>query len=127
MAARVLIVDDCEDMRLLVRMKLEERFEAQYLEAESGRDSATLLKSVSITLVISDLEMPFGSGLWLHDFMRTNQSATPLILFTAHDFLTNKKPTEDFVLKAVVSKFNFDELIAKIEILNLIQKKSATD
>lgn len=70
--------------------------------------------------------MPFGSGLWLHDFMRTNQSATPLILFTAHDFLTNKKPTEDVVLKAVVSKFDFDELIAKIETLNLIQKKSDT-
>lgn len=126
MSARILIVDDCEDMRLLVRMKLEERFEAQYLEAESGRDSATLLKSVSISLVISDLEMPFGSGLWLHDFMRTNQSATPLILFTAHDFMTNKKPTEDVVLKAVVSKFDFDELIAKIEILDLIQKKSDT-
>lgn len=103
-------------------MKLEERFDAQYLEAESGRASATLLKSISISLVISDLEMPFGSGLWLHDFMLANQSTTPLILFTAQDFMTNKKPTEDIVLKAVVSKFDFDELIAKIEALNLIQK-----
>jgi DNA-binding NtrC family response regulator len=122
LGAQILIVDDCEDMRLLVRMKLEERFDAQYLEAESGRASATLLKSISISLVISDLEMPFGSGLWLHDFMLANQSTTPLILFTAQDFMTNKKPTEDIVLKAVVSKFDFDELIAKIEALNLIQK-----
>lgn len=126
MAARILIVDDCEDMRLLVRMKLEERFEAQYLEAESGNASAALLKSNSISLVISDLEMPFGSGRWLHHFMLANQSATPLILFTSHDFLTEKKPTEDIVLKGVVSKFDFNELIAKIEALNLIQKKVST-
>lgn len=125
MAAQILIVDDCEDMRLLVRMKLEEKFEAQYLEAESGRASATLLKSISISLVISDIEMPFGSGLWLHDFMLANQSTTPLILFTAQDFLTNKKPKEDVVLKAVISKFDFDELIAEIETLDLIQKKPA--
>ena len=123
MPARILIVDDNEDMRLLVRMKLEKKFEAQWLEAPSGNSSAAILKSNPISLVISDVEMPFGSGLWLHDFMLANQPITPLIFFTAHEFPYNKKPTEDIVLKAVVFKFNFDELIVKIEALNLIQKK----
>lgn len=116
MLPQVLIVDDSNDLRIVLREMLGREFKARWLEADSGMASTGFLQTQSISLVISDLNMPNGSGLWLHQFMVNQKIQVPMILFTAEEFDSVKrpKPKSDEILKAVVSKFQLNNLIQEM-------------
>lgn len=117
MLPHVLIVDDSYDLRILLREMLGREFKACWLEADSGLASTELLQTQPISLVISDLNMPNGSGLWLHQFMVNQKILIPMILFTAEKFDSagRPKPNSDEILKAVVSKFELNHLIQEMK------------
>lgn len=115
MSPLILIVDDSIDTRILLRKLLSNVFVAQWIEADSGMASSELLQKHQISLVISDLNMQNGTGLWLHQFMLKEKIQTPLILFTAEEFHLGGRPKSDQVLKAVVAKFKLNDLIHEIK------------
>lgn len=116
MSPLILIVDDSIDTRILLRNLLNNVFIAQWIEADSGKAaSSALLQKHQISLVISDLNMQNGTGLWLHQFMLKEKIQTPLILFTAEEFHLGGRPQSDQVLKAVVAKFKLNDLIHEIK------------
>lgn len=115
--SRILVVDDTADMRLLMKLKLKQKFEVEIIESSSGHASAEVLLSTKIDLVVSDLQMPNGSGSWLHNFMRMHSPQVPLILFTAT--YPQQAPSPDQILKEVIQKPDFQPLLQSIKSLGL--------
>jgi|GEM_PF-3166837 len=79
---RILIVDDVEDIRLMLRLKIANTFpQMQIVEAASGMMASVELAKSSFDLVISDMNMANGDGLWLHFFIEQCHADTPLVFF----------------------------------------------
>ncbi len=81
---RILIVDDEQDHRLVLRTMLEGR---SYFceEAEDGMAAMEKLASASFDLVLTDLNMPRMNGLELIELMNEHPRyhTTPIILVTS--------------------------------------------
>lgn len=58
----LLIVDDDEDIRFLLRMMLTRSGNYEILEAETGAQALSLLKNGSVDLMVLDYMLPDGSG-----------------------------------------------------------------
>lgn len=81
---KILIVDDVEDFRLYLRVKVSGTFPGvQITEAQSGIMASVELRKNDFDVVISDLRMPDGDGLWLHYFMEQYYTQVPLLFFTS--------------------------------------------
>ena len=83
----VLLVDDSTTARLFVRRCLEMSglSEAEFFEAEHGKEALAVLKVHEIQLVIADLNMPLMNGKSLLKWMKTNKqySHIPVIFITS--------------------------------------------
>lgn len=77
---RVLVVDDEESLRTVVSSSLSRRgFQVEM--AESGRAALTKLNGETFDLVISDIRMANGDGLFLLDEMRKKDPHNPKLIF----------------------------------------------
>lgn len=84
-SARVLIVDDADDNRLLLSALLENRY--QTLEASDGESCLQMLQQGLPDLILLDINMPGISGYDTCVSIRSNQStaAIPVIFVSARD------------------------------------------
>jgi two-component system cell cycle response regulator DivK len=84
--ARILIVDDYEDNRQMMR-KLLEMIGYRVLEADNGLDAVRLTQQERPSLVIMDLCLPLLSGMeaarMIHETPETNE--IPIIVLSAYD------------------------------------------
>lgn len=91
---RILICDDDEMLISMVRFKLTRDNIGEVISAVDGRQALSLLQAGNFDLVISDIHMPFNSGLEIISFIRTEQrKATPIIILSSEGL-------EDTVLRA---------------------------
>lgn len=82
---KLLVVDDVEDMRKIIKAYLEGT-NIQVLEAESGEDAMYILKDNKPDLVLTDIKMPHGmSGVELTEKIKEDESlkGIPVFAFTA--------------------------------------------
>jgi diguanylate cyclase (GGDEF)-like protein/PAS domain S-box-containing protein len=84
LSARVLVVDDDTPARQLVRKYLVSRG-AVVFEAENPYFALGRLTDADIDLVITDLNMPGRSGLWLLEEIRTRQPQMPVIVMSTDE------------------------------------------
>lgn len=112
---KVLIVDDEEMAIKLVehQMKLEG---FKTFTTTDGREAIEIIKSEIPDLVISDIMMPFMSGLELLEHIKTEAKKIPVILVSALDDVEVIQTAigmgaDDFVIKPV----NMDELSLRIK------------
>ena len=84
LSARVLVVDDDTQARQLVRKYLASRG-AVVFEAENPYFALGRLTDTDIDLVITDLNMPGRSGLWLIEEIRTRQPKVAIVVLTAEE------------------------------------------
>jgi diguanylate cyclase (GGDEF)-like protein/PAS domain S-box-containing protein len=84
LTARVLVVDDDAPARQLVRKYLVSRG-AVVFEAENPYFALGRLADADIDLVITDLNMPGRSGLWLVEEIRTRQPGLPVIVLSGDE------------------------------------------
>lgn len=79
---KILLCEDDYGMRnLLVEKLKKEGFSVQ--KAEDGREAYKLLKKKKFNLIITDLLMPFRTGLELIDFVRNDRKMDiPIIVFS---------------------------------------------
>lgn len=80
----VLVVDDSAIDRRLASGLLEKEGRYQILLASSGKDAMETMKSQSIDLVLTDLQMDEMDGLELVEAVRSEYPLTPVILMTAN-------------------------------------------
>ena len=79
---RILIVDDDPLVRSNITGKLRDYEDFGILTAENGRVAKSLLNTIKIDMVITDLEMPGMSGLQFLSYLRSHHPDTPVIVLT---------------------------------------------
>ncbi len=81
----VLVVDDMQNTRLLVRLLLEKQFNADVSEAPDGLGAITVAIKKPPDLVVSDVAMPRMNGLELVKSLREmpQLADVPIILLTS--------------------------------------------
>lgn len=80
--ARVLVVDDDPQIRASVHALLEVDFEVTL--ADSVREAERVLAQSEFDVVLTDYEMPGGTGLQLVESVRAKHPGLSIILITGH-------------------------------------------
>jgi len=81
---RILICDDDEALVSMIRFKLMREEIGEIDKTLDGREAMELLKQNQYDLIITDIHMPFHSGLEIITFVRTQlKKATPIIVLSA--------------------------------------------
>jgi DNA-binding NarL/FixJ family response regulator len=83
---RVVLVDDVPELRLLLRLTLEEDPAIEVVgEAANGRDGVDVVRETSPDLVLLDLSMPDMDGLEAIPLMRTNAPNARVVVLSGHE------------------------------------------
>jgi CheY-like chemotaxis protein len=111
----ILIVDDEELHRLIIKKKLEDHGFV-VLEAPDGGAGLETLRTLRVDLAIVDLEMPVMDGMEFTKWVKENNPKFPVIIITAH--ATNFSPKE--IISTNVDAFmhkplDLDGLIKTVE------------
>jgi|SRR5882724_10204232 len=112
---RILIVDDSETTRRILRAIVHSRDWKVCGEAETGRSGITKFQELKPDLVLIDLAMPDINGIEAAKRMSTLNPRVPLILFTVLDLQGLEKAALEAGIWAIVSKAQAWNLIKTIE------------
>jgi DNA-binding NarL/FixJ family response regulator len=105
MRKSILIVDDSETIRTVLRTFLESREGFEVCgEAIDGVDAIEKAKELHPDLIILDLAMPRMNGAAAASVLKRRMPQTPIVLFTIHDGVMGK---------ALASAVHVDLVLAK--------------
>jgi CheY-like chemotaxis protein len=112
--ARILIIDDDQDSRILIKFMLQQRGH-ETTEAENGLVALNLLKTDSFDLVISDIRMPHMDGLDLLNHIRRIFPSMPVIFISAQNPHASAPKTVDGNLDRYLQKpFTHKQLVEEV-------------
>ncbi|WP_339919691.1 response regulator transcription factor [uncultured Flavobacterium sp.] len=114
---KILLAEDNSMLSLLLKFRLEKEG-YELLIAENGKESIALIEEHSPELILTDIMMPFISGLEVISHVRNTLFAkTPIIVFSASG-------QEEVVLKAF--KLGANDFMSKPfspnELMNRVQR-----
>jgi two-component system, chemotaxis family, chemotaxis protein CheY len=121
---QILVVDDNEYMRGVIRTVLRALGITQVHEAESGAAAIGVLRETAIDIVFVDWMMQPMSGPELVQFLRSSDTSPnpyiPIVMVTAHSEVRNIKAARDigiteFLAKPVTAKSIYERIVAIIE------------
>jgi signal transduction histidine kinase/ligand-binding sensor domain-containing protein/DNA-binding response OmpR family regulator len=118
----ILIVDDHADIRAYLKQHLKENFTV--LEAASGNEALSIIKSDLPDLIISDVMMQDGDGITLLKQIRSNPEMDflPVILLTARAEAEDKLSGLGIGANEYITKpFNIREIQARLK--NLFEQQ----
>ncbi|HEX3121861.1 MAG TPA: response regulator transcription factor [Rhodanobacteraceae bacterium] len=115
MNLRILIVDDSETTRRILRAIVQSREWTVCGEAVTGREGVAKFDELKPNLVLIDLAMPDMNGLEAATAMAAIDSNIPLLLFTVLDLPALAEPARKAGIAEVVSKAQPWNLISTIE------------
>ncbi len=119
---RILLVEDEENIRDVVKMNLElEDFEV--VTAADGRNAIKRFEEEHFDLIILDVMLPEMDGFQICEQIRLTNMEVPIIFLTAKDGMTDKiaglkKGADDYLTKP----FHLEELLLRVN--NLIRRTS---
>lgn len=114
---KILVCDDDPVVINIIRFKLQRDGFNEVIAATDGREALAQIKLNNIKLIITDLQMPFLSGLEIVSFVRNNQRfKTPILVMSSEGL-------EEQVLKAfelgaddyMVKPFSLPELMVRVK------------
>jgi two-component system alkaline phosphatase synthesis response regulator PhoP len=120
--ARILLVEDEENIRDLVKLNLEmEDYEVVW--TDNGKDAFKYFQGQHFDLLILDVMLPEVDGFQLCEQIRLENLEVPIIMLTAKDTTLDriqglKKGADDYITKP----FNLEELLLRIK--NLLRRTS---
>jgi DNA-binding NarL/FixJ family response regulator len=83
---RVVLVDDVPELRLLVRLTLEDDPAIEVVgEAANGRDGVLVVRETKPDLILLDLSMPDMDGLEAIPLMRENAPQARVVVLSGHE------------------------------------------
>lgn len=110
----ILIVDDEEDLCELMAESLED-IGYHVLIASGGKEALTLLEDHNIDLIISDLKMEEGDGMFLLESLRAKTKNPPPIVFITGFTHINAGTLMNKGARAIFHKpLNFDHFFDSI-------------
>jgi DNA-binding NarL/FixJ family response regulator len=102
---RILIVDDLEQMRKLIRVYLEEESEFRVCgEAIDGLDAIDKAQNLKPDLIILDASMPRLNGIEAAPKLKKLLPETRIILFTFHESMMRGLDAREIGVDAVLQK-----------------------
>jgi CheY-like chemotaxis protein len=128
MKLRILIVDDSETTRRILRAIVHSRDWTVCGEAETGQAGIEKFGELKPDLVLVDLAMPDMNGLEAARNMAALDSRIPLILFTVLDMPSLAEPARAAGISEVVSKAQAWDLVSTIErvVVNRLARDAAS-
>lgn len=116
---RVLVVDDSDTTRRILRVLLGSRDWTICGEAENGWEGVEKFDELKPDVVVLDLAMPDMDGIEAATMMSASDPSVPIILFTVLGIEGIERSAKEAGIWAIVSKDNAWNLIPQIE--NLTQ------
>lgn len=111
----VMIVDDDEDFRLLLRGRLV-RLGLTCVEAENGEEAKVQFKTKHVDMVVTDFRMPKMDGLELIDWLQQNHRDVPIIFVSGDVSVPIRKKAEQAGVYAILEKpCSLSDLSLKVE------------
>lgn len=104
MMKRILVVDDNQAVRLVVRSALEMHGPYIVHEAVDGLDAVQKAETLNPDLVIMDLSMPRMHGIAATRKLKESRPPVHVVLFTMHKGVLTESEAASAGLDAVVSK-----------------------
>ncbi len=104
MQKRVLVVDDNETIRTIVRSTLEMQTPFIVHEAVDGVDAIQKAQTLSPDLVVMDLSMPRMDGLDATRTLKQSDHPPQVVLFTVHKDAISESDARQAGIDAVVGK-----------------------
>lgn len=103
---RVLVVDDEEDVRYVVRMSLERVGKMTVLEASSGEEGIARAKSEKPDFILLDMMMPDmdGAATFLQLLTNEETASIPVVFLTAKAMASEVQRLTDLGARGVVVK-----------------------
>jgi len=111
----VLIVDDSETTRRILRRIILSQYWDVCGEAENGWSGVKKFQELRPDVVVIDLGMPDISGIEAAKWMSESDPTVPLILFTLLDTAGIESAAKEAGICAVVPKTEVWELLTSIE------------
>jgi CheY-like chemotaxis protein len=109
----ILIVDDSDSFRRLLRTKLEESGFA-VLEAKNGVEALSIVAGENVDLVILDLDMPELSGVnFVYKLKTTTTRELPIVILTNMTVASYQEDVKEFLTKANTSLEKVVETVRK--------------
>lgn len=116
MPATLLLIDDDDGFRSLVRRALERNGYA-VLEAANGRDAVDVFGKSAVDLVITDLHMPVQEGVETISALRAGNERLPIIAMSG----SSEASLEDAMLLGANFRLNkpfrLDDLLIAVAVL----------
>ena len=112
---RVLIVDDSETTRRILRTIISSHYWFVCGEAESGWAGVQKFEELKPDVVILDLSMPDISGIEAAQWMTESDPTVPLILFTVVETDGIETEARRAGIRAIVPKSQVWKLLTSIE------------
>jgi class 3 adenylate cyclase/AmiR/NasT family two-component response regulator len=129
MITKILVVDDEEDLKILIKQRFRQKIrqnEYEFVFAENGRHALEqLLKHTDIDLVLSDINMPEMDGLTLLGKLNEQYSLLKSVMVSAYGDMDNIRTAMnlgafDFITKPIDFKdleITIEKTIAHVETL----------
>lgn len=125
---KVLIIDDHFDQRELIRFLLEKHTESwEIIEAQNGKQGLDLFLNQSVDAIITDIKMPFITGIEFAEAVRTKNTTIPILFISGFDHFNFVKQAitleaVNYILKPINPK-EFHEQLDKMVLLLTKQEK----
>ena len=118
MPKRILIADDNEDIRRVIRWFLESRTACEVCgEAVDGVDAIEKARTLHPDLILLDYSMPAMNGIEAGAVFRAILPEVPVIMFTNHDTGAIEPSAVSVGIRAVVPKTDIGRLAGHLEAL----------
>jgi len=114
----VLVVDDQEESRNLLRRVIESQPGYEVVEATGGQEAITLVRQVQPHVIVLDLMMPDVDGFAVLEAIKTDEAtrSIPIIVVTAKDLTQEERDRLNRGVEALLQKglFEQQELLADV-------------
>lgn len=115
--ARILVVDDEQDVRFLTRMMLQKTGH-EVVEAESGEEGLEIIKRDKVDLVLLDVAMPGMNGWEVCGRIKADEKLKqiPVVMFTVYGSEEDVMLSRECGADAHLSKpFDMEELLEIVD------------
>ena len=106
MTRTILLVEDEEHLRELVRLCLEDLARWQVITASAGEDCLKILQTIPVEVILLDISMPGMDGITVYEHLQANPNtqAIPVILLTAKVLPSDRAKFAQMGVTGVISK-----------------------